>query len=341
MEKNLQSYFPQIRTKEKILEEIHINPNYSELFHSWSKDQQTSFLDIASGTKCPPILSDAFFKEIMNPEAVPERLEDFLSAVLQKKIKILTALPNEEPDIEDNKSLLVVDILIQLEDGSLANVEIQKIGYKFPGERCACYSSDLILRQYKRIRSEKNKKFSYKDMKNVYTIVLFESSPAIFHSFSEHCIHHFHQQSDTGISINLLQEYILIPLDIFYEFHQNKEKDTLNKWLSFFSIRNTDDILHLVEAYPAFLPIFEDVYNLYLDMGRVINMYSSILREMDRNTVDLMIDEMQQTIDEQKSIISKKDAAISQKDSKIHEQAMALQAALRELEELKRQQNSN
>ena len=56
-------------------------------------------------------------------------------------------------------------------------MEIQKIGYAFPGQRCACYSSDLLLRQYKTIREEadveEEKRFSYRDVKDVYTIVFF------------------------------------------------------------------------------------------------------------------------------------------------------------------------
>lgn len=30
---------------------------------------------------------------------------------------------------------MITDIVVQLEDGSIANVEIQKIGYTFPGQR--------------------------------------------------------------------------------------------------------------------------------------------------------------------------------------------------------------
>ena len=43
------------------------------------------------------------------------------------------------------------------QQNSLANVEVQKIGYSFPGQRSACYSSDLLLRQYKRVKGEKKK----------------------------------------------------------------------------------------------------------------------------------------------------------------------------------------
>ena len=51
-------------------------------------------------------------------------------------------------------SLLVTDIVVEFEDGGLADIEIQKIGYAFPGERSACYSADLLLRQYKRVREK-------------------------------------------------------------------------------------------------------------------------------------------------------------------------------------------
>ncbi len=74
---------------------------------------------------------------------------------------------------------------MELEDGSIANVEDQKISYLFPGERSTCYSAVLLLRQYKRVRGQKQKKFSYKDIKNVFTIVFFEQSPKEFHSFSK------------------------------------------------------------------------------------------------------------------------------------------------------------
>ena len=41
----------------------------------------------------------------------------------------------------DDSPLMVFDITVVLEDGSIVNVEIQKYGYKFPGQRAACYSA--------------------------------------------------------------------------------------------------------------------------------------------------------------------------------------------------------
>ena len=88
---------------------------------------------------------------MMNPEYTPERLNDFLSLLLKMKEKVKAVLPNDSTRITDESSLLITDIVVELEDGSLANVEVQKIGYNFPGRRCACYSADMLLRQYKRV----------------------------------------------------------------------------------------------------------------------------------------------------------------------------------------------
>ena len=82
-------------------------------------------------------------KEILNPEAVPERIGELLSLLLNQKVKVLTVLPNDTTRITDETSLIITDIVVELEDGSIANIEIQKIGYQFPGERCDCYSSEL------------------------------------------------------------------------------------------------------------------------------------------------------------------------------------------------------
>ena len=38
----------------------------------------------------------------------------------------------------------------------------------------SCYSSDLVMRQYARARGERGKQFTYRDMKKVYTIIIFE-----------------------------------------------------------------------------------------------------------------------------------------------------------------------
>ena len=181
----------------------------------YNKSTQEEFLNIVTGMKGVKILYDSFFKEIMNPEYNPERLEKFLTLLLGRKVKILRVLPNDSTRIADETSLLIMDIVVELEDGSIANIEVQKIGYYFPGQRSACYSADLLLRQYKRVRSEKQQTFHYKDIKNVYTIVFFEQSPTQFKDFPKLYRHFFEQKSDTGLELDLLQKYLFVPLDIF------------------------------------------------------------------------------------------------------------------------------
>ena len=197
-----------------------------------------------------------------------------------------------------------MDIVVQLEDGSIANVEIQKLGYRFPGERSACYSADLLLRQYKRVREQLGPTFSYKDIKKVYTIVLFETSNAFYKKFSEEIyIHRFRQTSDTGLETNLLQEYTFICLDIFSDIIQNEEREIENRleeWLVFLSQDDPDMIIKLVNKNPGFQKIYEEVYNLCLNSERMMNMFSKELEILDRNTVKLMIDEMEEELAEAK-----------------------------------------
>ncbi len=245
-----------------------------------------------------------FFREIMNPEAISGRLDDFLSQMLKRKVRVLKVLPNDSSRIADESSLLIMDIVVELEDGSIANVEMQKIGYLFPGQRCACYSADLLLRQYKMVRGEKKKKFSYRDIKDVYTIVLFEKSPKEFHACSENYCHFFSQKSDTGLQMDFLQKYLLIPLDIFRKNQQNKKiSSKRDAWLALFSYDEPKMIIELIEKYPEFRKIYEEGYELCLNTEGVMEMFSKELYELDKNTVQYMIDEMQDTIDAQKAFI--------------------------------------
>lgn len=266
---------------------------------------------------------DGFFKEIMNPEHSPERLNDFLSQTLRKKVKVLIVLPADSGRIADESSLVIMDIVVELEDGSIANVEVQKIGCLFPGQRSACYSADLLLRQYKRVRSEKKKKFSYRDIKAVYTIVLFEKSPKSFHEFPNSYYHYFEQKSDTGLHMELLQKYLFIPLDIFKEIQHNKEIITnkMDAWLTLFIVDDLDTIIKLIEQYPEFKKIYEEAYDICCNMEEVMAMFSRELYELDKNTVQYMIDEMQDTIDEQKDTIDEqKDTIDKQNDTIIQMQ---------------------
>ena len=157
MTQNLKDCFPVIRTREEVMRCIREDKHLRKTFNEWKIQEQEEFLDICTGVHGAKMLYDGFFKEVMNPEYAPGRLNDFLSLVLEKQIRVMKVLPNDSARLTDESSLLIMDIVVEFEDGGIANIEVQKLGYMFPGQRSACYSADLLLRQYKRLRDEKRK----------------------------------------------------------------------------------------------------------------------------------------------------------------------------------------
>ena len=343
----LKQYFPMIREREDIKQEIYENPKLLEKYREWDEEQQEEFLDYCTGVKGVKVLYDAFFKEIMNPENTPERLNELLSLLLGQSVTIKRVLPGDSTRLADEQSLLIMDILVELADTSLANVEVQKIGYSFPGQRSACYSSDLLLRQYKRVKGEKKKAFSYKDIKSVYTIVFFETSIKEFHEYPQNYIHKFKQQSDTGLELELLQKYVFIPLDIFRTIYHNNVKSNgkngggncWNKteaWLTFLSTDEPEIIIELIRQYPEFKEMYEEIYVMCQNVEKVMEMFSKELIQLDRNTVQYMIDEMQDTIDIQKEELEAKQETIDTQKNELEEQKTTINA---QKEELKAKQN--
>ena len=323
MKNKLQNYFPMIRTQGEVLDELRENTKLWKTFCEWEEKYQQEYLDICTGVKGVKLLYDTYFKAVMNPDTRPERLNDFLSEILGKKVKILKVLPNESAQIAAESSLLIMDIVVQFEDGSIANVEIQKIGYLFPGQRSACYSSDLLLRQYKRVRAELGQGFTYRKIQKVYTIVLFEKSNSDFSNFSKEIyIHHFEQKSDTGVEMNLLQEYTFICLDIFSDIIQNEDRkieNRLEEWLVFLSQDDPDMIIKLLNQNADFQEIYEEVYTICLNMERMMEMFSKELAILDRNTVKLMIDEMEEEVAEAKRKADEAESRADEAESRADE----------------------
>lgn len=229
---------------------------------------------------------------------------------------------------------------------------IQKIGYTFPGARVSCYSADLLLREYKRMRDKNKKHFSYKDIMPVYTVVIFEQSPKELREAKEHYIHKSKTVFDTGVKVNLLQNFIFISLDNFRDIMQNRIDESRNRsdgdvlssdidnpsldgdnlsgdellhsrleeWLMFLSVDEPELIELLLRYRPYFSDLYGDIYEMCLNTERLMNMYSKVLSEYDKNTVVYMIDELKAEIDSQKAEISKKDKSLAQKDKSLAKQ---------------------
>ena len=164
--------------------------------------------------------------------------------------------------------------------------------------------------------------------------MLFEKSPAEFQKFSNNYIHRFMQKSDTGVNINLLQEYLFIPLDIFKKNQQNENRSVkienrLEAWLAFFCMDDPETIIEIIERYPDFKEMYEQAYDVCRNIEEVMQMFSKELLELDRNTVKLMIDDMQKQIEEKDEQLNQKDEQLNQKDEQIRE----LDEQLRQLDE--------
>lgn len=178
------------------------------------------------------------------------------------------------------------------------------VGYAFPGERAACYSSDLILRQYSRIKGRKENGSTYKKLQNVYTIVLIENSSADFHKIAGQYIHRSSQVFDTGLKLNLLQKYIFVALDVFREITYNLDEE-IEAWLLFLSSDRPEDIMRIIERYPDFCEIYEEIAQFQVKPEELVGMYSKALEILDRNTVQYMIEEQKQEIEGQKQEIER------------------------------------
>ena len=144
----------------------------------------------------------------------------------------------------------------------------------------------------------------------------------------------FQQESDTGIKMNLLQNYIFIPLDIFRKNVQYKGiENKLDAWLTFLSTDEPEQIIRLITEYPEFKAMYEHVYNMCRNVEDVMGIFSEELKILDRNTVKYMVDEMQETIDEQNIQIKTQQNKIKAQENeidKLQDQIAFLQKQLKE-----------
>lgn len=126
-----------------------------------------------------------------------------------------------------------------------------------------------------------------------------------FKHFPDTYIHRFEQESDTGLEMNLLQKYLFVPLDIFQKIQHNKNGEIkianrLEAWLAFLCMDRPEEIIAIIEKYPDFKDLYSQIYDMCRNIEEVMAMFSKELLEMDRNTVQLMIDDMQKELDETK-----------------------------------------
>ena len=93
-------------------------------------------------------------------------------------------------------------------------------------------------------------------------------------------------------------------------------------------------ILKLIEAYPQFEPLYREVYEMCLNLERMMDMFSKELAELDKNTVQYMIDEMQDTIDAQNNTIDEQNHTIDEQNHTIDELTSIIETQKAQLDTL-------
>ena len=138
---------------------------------------------------------------------------------------------------------------------------------------------------------------------------------------------------------------VFIPLDIFRGIlHNEGIRDELDAWLTFLSVDGPDMIVKLITEYPQFKVYYKEIYQLCRNTEKVMEMFSKELQELDRNTVQYMIDEMQDVIDaqkedldRQKDVIHAQKEDLSKKNNIIDGQKTLIDTQKRQIEDLKKQ----
>ena len=108
----------------------------------------------------------------------------------------------------------------------------------------------------------------------------------------------------------------------------------MEAWIIFLSNDDPEVMVKLMEEYPEFRKMYEEIYDMCLNTEKVMNMWSKELLELDKNTVQYMIDEMQDEIDAQKVQLQEKDTQLQEKDTQLQEMDTQLQEKHTQLQEM-------
>ena len=82
-------------------------------------------------------------------------------------------------------------------------------------------------------------------------------------------------------------------------------------------------ILEIITKFPAFIPLYADIFQFRRNVREVLNMFSKEPEEMDRNTIRYMVEQQQDMIEKQKAELAEKEkekqAALAAKDTEIEQ----------------------
>ena len=313
----------------RLLNQLHQDAELSEKYEKLGSAQQNRLRDFLSGKSSLPLTYDPFFKFIFNPDLHRDRLSHFISSLLGMTVHVVEVF-SASNTLMDGESYLIMDLIVRAADGSIINVEIQKQGYGFPGEHMSCYAADLLLRQYIKAKKTVPDKasFSYKDIKQVYVIVIFEKSTREMKSEHNAYLHRGEVTFDTGVKLNMLEKFCIISLDVFRKIPYSEiKKNEQAAWLFLLSMNSPEDAKLLIKDFPWMEPIFQEIASLRKRPEEVLSMWSEALPMLDENSLKYRVEELSEEVDE----LNEK---LEQAQKNAEKEKTAKEAALTRIKEL-------
>ena len=86
--------------------------------------------------------------------------------------------------------------------------------------------------------------------------------------------------------------------------------------------------------------MYQHIYDMCRNVERVMGLFSEELKIMDRNTVRLMIDQMQEQLEQQNTQLEQQNTQLKEKERKLREKEHQNQELLKEIAILKEQLES-
>jgi predicted transposase/invertase (TIGR01784 family) len=186
---------------------------------------------------------DNVFKAIFTKDTLESRgaLKYFLSAVLRRKLTVLSIMANEPPVDSVNERQIRYDITCKFDDGELCNIEMTLNPDAYEPVRLEYYSSKLFVNQDIRGKGK-----SYRDLKHSYQIALLVNAPIFEDSVFVHNFKHYDE--DHGISLNGRSHIITIELSKLEQIAKKPvaEMTALERWAVFFRYTPDKDRRELV-----------------------------------------------------------------------------------------------
>lgn len=127
----------------------------------------------------------------------------------------------------------------------------------------------------------------------------------------------------------MLQNYLMIPLDIFRKIIQNRDnrkpENKLEAWLMFISSDSPEDIMSVIKVYPEFEKLYKEVFEFRYQKRELISMYSEALSIMDANMVEYMVEQQKKELREQEKELQRINKEIQKKNKEIQKQDEEIQ----------------